>query len=367
MTMLCMFMIATPCLAVRTHKFNLYHEYKSSVLCILLGLSLVFGIVFGMRWDVGQDNLAYLDIYINNDTENKEYLFKFLNDSLYNAKIHYCIYFGLFAFLQCFLVFYTLKNQSYIWAFLVIALFGGHFFWDWMNGMRQEIASCIMLFGTNFIIKKNLKKYLLCVIVAMGFHISAIIFLLLYYFVVSGKNLCPKKLLQLAIYCVCIVIALTKIDILAKIFPAIELLNQIDELSHYSIYNENVLQNFADITKIGYLFYILCFINIIIILYYNKIRKYFDSKRFTIYYNFYYWGMICETLVASNMVLARPFRYFRIYKLIMIAYLLYYLYSHRNNINSLCFVSILLALLAGVILISITSPFNFYFDIPYAP
>lgn len=365
MTMLCMILISTPCLIARHSE--LYVCNKRNLLIILASLSLVFGIVFGMRWNVGQDNLSYLDIYINNDTEGKEFLFKFINDSLYNAKIHYSFYFGLYAFIQCILVFYTLKNQSYIWPFLVLALFGGHFFLDWMNGMRQEMASCIMLFGTNFIIKKKFYKYLICVIVAMGFHLSSVIFIFLYPIFVNCKNLCPKRFLQFVIYILCACIALKKIDVVAKIFPAIELLNSIDEISHYGVYNEDVLQKYSDITIIGYLFYILCFINLIVISYYNKLKKWFDSKRFTLYYNLYYWGIIFETLVASNMVLTRPFRYFRIYKLIIIAYLLYYLFRHRSTMNSMGFVCVFLSLIAGVILVSFTWPFNFYFEIPYAP
>ena len=54
-------------------------------------LALIFAIVFGMRWDVGKDNLAYLYSYQYLETERYEWIFKLITESLRREGIHYSI------------------------------------------------------------------------------------------------------------------------------------------------------------------------------------------------------------------------------------------------------------------------------------
>lgn len=55
---------------------------------------LSFAVLFGMRYDVGQDHLAYLDGYIN-PFLHKEYepLFALIRDTLSNAGVHPIVFF----------------------------------------------------------------------------------------------------------------------------------------------------------------------------------------------------------------------------------------------------------------------------------
>ncbi|MBD5328976.1 MAG: EpsG family protein [Bacteroides sp.] len=343
---------------------------KESRIISLILLSLVFSIVFGMRWRFGTDYPTYLRIFLLNDTGpyKSEWLFKFINDCLYEFNVHYWIYFGIAAFIQIFLLFYTLKNEAYLWVFLILSLFGGLFFFDWMNGMRQELASCVMLFGTNYIIKKDPLKYLLCIIIATGFHISALIFLLMYPLLYRGKSIVPSRRIQILMLVICAAVPLLVGDFLTRLFPILDLMQQMEgEGGYASRYNENVLQKYSDETNIGIMFYIFFGINSLIICYSSKLKKYFSGRRILIYYNMYFWGMIFETLLASNMVLVRPFRYFRIYKLIMIAYLLYYFYKHPTRLTTTLLVTIIAILVVCMGIKVYTAPFNFFFDVPEAP
>ena len=371
MTMLIMVLLGLP-------YYNTYSLNKDSIVKVKRGhklvsvflISLIFGTVFGLRWNVGTDYLAYLRIYIGNQTViySKEYLFKLLNDTLYNLNIHYSLYFGIFAFFQIFLLYFSLKKEAFLWIFIPLSLFGGLFFYDWMNGMRQEMASCIMLLGTNFIISKQPFKYFICLILAIGFHTSAILFILIYPIMVKGKSLTPNWKVQECLVASCAGVAVIVGDFFAKFLPILAVLQQMEGDGGYtSIYNEEMLQKFSDISNIGVMFYVFLFINILIIAYSNKIKSFFSGKKIIVYYNLYFWGMIFETLLSANMILIRPFRYFRIYKLIMIAYLLYYLYKNPSWRNSII-LGILIILLVGCVgLVCITHPYNFYFDIQEAP
>lgn len=57
---------------------------------------LSFAVVFGMRYDVGEDHLGYLDGYIN-PFLHKEYepLFALIRDTLSNAGVHPIVFCGL--------------------------------------------------------------------------------------------------------------------------------------------------------------------------------------------------------------------------------------------------------------------------------
>lgn len=365
----CMMCIIFPLANLNNDNIIFKNEKTVKFIGIVL-LSALFGVIFGMRWDVGTDNLEYLRIYIQNDTSRyeNEFLFKLLNDFGHAEHIHYSIYFTIFAFAQIFLLFYTLRKESYLWPFLILSLFGGHFFIDWMNAMRQEMASCIMLFATNYIIEKKPLKYLLCTIFAVGFHSSAVIFLLVYPILSGCKNLVPKIWIQLFLLIICVGITIVVGDILSKCLPFLDLLQQMEYAQDYANkYNANVLQKYSDMQHVGIMFYVFFVLNVIIIINSNKIKACFEGKRIMVYYNLYYWGIIFETILYTNMVLIRPFRYFRIYKLIIIAYLLSFLYRKHTLSSFVTFVFIIFILLACILIISYTKPFNFFFEIPYAP
>lgn len=50
-----------------------------------------------------------------------------------------------------------------------------------LNGLRQAIAMSLLLFAYQYIYEENFKKYLIVILVAAGFHYSAILFLFLYF------------------------------------------------------------------------------------------------------------------------------------------------------------------------------------------
>ena len=236
-----------------------------------------------------------------------------------------------------------------------------------MNGIRQETASCIAFYGVKYIINRQPWKYFFVIMIAFGFHTSALLLLPLYPLVVSGRNYTPNKWIQWILMLIPALLAIRRYDIFSRFFPILDQLQQIEAFSSYDQYNGDVLQKYSDITQIGILFYIFLGVNSIIIFTSKKLQLYFTDKNFRIYYNLYFWGMLCEMAVAQNMVLARPFRYFRIYKLTIIAYTLYYLVKHPSYTNIIVFILLIALMFAGLGLISIQSPFQFFFEVSYAP
>ena len=92
-------------------KFNWYNiDFILPIIC--------FSFIFGIRYNVGNDYMSYLDIYegyahyytIRDDLEIG---FEFVTRLMAETGLHYSIYFGLIAFLQIFLIYYTFRKDVY--------------------------------------------------------------------------------------------------------------------------------------------------------------------------------------------------------------------------------------------------------------
>ena len=93
-------------------KFNWYNiDFILPIIC--------FSFIFGIRYNVGNDYMSYLDIYegyahyytIRDDLEIG---FEFVTRLMAETGLHYSIYFGLIAFLQIFLIYYTFRKEGYL-------------------------------------------------------------------------------------------------------------------------------------------------------------------------------------------------------------------------------------------------------------
>jgi hypothetical protein len=131
-------------------------------------------------------------------------------------------------------------------------------------------------------------------------------------------------------------------------------------LSGYEMYTEDVLERFADITKIGVSMYVFILLDLIIVSYYKKMKCYYCGRKFNIVYDLYFFGTVLQTLFINNLVLARPFRYFRGCKLIIIAYLLFFLYKKGGlTVNAVVFFIVMILLLILFIATIKNEPFYF--------
>lgn len=324
---------------------------------------LFFSVIFGLRYDVGTDHLSYLESYqTGNDVERYEYIFQNVTIFLSSLDSHFFLYFALWAFIQLFFVYYALKDERYLMPYVAISLMMGQYFIHWMNGIRQDLAGCIFFYAISFIAEKRLLKYILFCVIAFGFHKSALLLLPLYPLLSSARNLTFNRFVQFVFLVFAFGVAITKRDFMSELFPIIDVFAlQLD----YDVYSENVIEKFADKTRAGdgISVRVLFLINLIIIYYSPKMKERFQSNKFTICYNLYYWGAVSQLFFINNMLLARPFRYFRLFNMLMIAYLLYYLCKPKLTKKNFVVVSILMFLLLLLFVATIINePFYFIWD-----
>ena len=313
---------------------------------VLLFLSFAF--VFGCRWDVGVDYLDYLYTYLRGGSQRHEMLFGLVEYYLSENGYHYAFYFGFWALWDIVLLFYCVKDHKYIFPFLALMLMLASTYLSMMNTMRQNAAMVVFLVSLHYIDKRKLVKYLVCCLVAMTLHKSAVILFALYPILLIKNDWFKSIWLQLLLYAVCFYLQFY-FDSVAQWIekPFTWFSEEVD----YEQYNMNMLfsdrwsrDKFGQNTGLGPI------INLIrvlpVILYSRKLKLYFNFPLFKILYTLWFFGVLLALLFGSSIILNRIVMYFTIVKPIMYSFFLYYCFKSKNNLNILLGVVIILLYMA---------------------
>lgn len=128
----------------------------------------IFILVSGIRWDVGVDQLSYLEDYLamQNGTfvereRGIEPGYLLISQLCANLDIHYSVYFAVLAFLEVYFVILAFRNDRKIVPVLLALIVMGGYYFSWMNGIRQNIVACSFVFACKYIVDRNWKAYLI--------------------------------------------------------------------------------------------------------------------------------------------------------------------------------------------------------------
>lgn len=155
------------------------------IFVMFFGIFIIF--LSGIRWETGTDWEPYYNYFIKNN-----YMNDFIQDEVhfeigyamlnFIAKEVFSSYSGLLFLIATIIVFlkyftiYQYAAYPLVGLFINFINFNGDLF-----PVRQMIAVAICAFAVRYIIQRNQIYFILFVICAMSFHISAIIFLPAYY------------------------------------------------------------------------------------------------------------------------------------------------------------------------------------------
>ncbi|RKF44749.1 hypothetical protein BCY92_17065 [Bacillus wiedmannii] len=251
-------------------KFKLLWYFHFIVICIFL---IFFA---GLRYNIGIDYVSHERIYENiqsgllenfsNTNQEKGYfiLNKIFND--FNVMLFFI------ALVTLTIKFKVIKDNS-IYIFLTLYLYYCLFFIRYDMGLvTQGIAAAIIMYSYNYIIEKKQVKFILSVLIASLFHISAIIFIPFYWII--RKEYTVKFIV---------------IGILFSFFMAFSLMfNQIFEyisvlIPRYSVYVNNEASFDISVNMFKRLIFLLIFT--------YTIKKYYrDNKSYNIFLNMYFFG-----------------------------------------------------------------------------
>lgn len=299
---------------------------------------LFFAIIFGCRYNVGVDYPHYLEDYLYGFDREYEFLFRIISQGMASAGIHYAFYFTLWAFIQIFLLYYTFRNYRFLFPYLAFFLIFGSYYLSMMNIIRQQLAACIFLFSIQYIEKKQTLKYYLCVLLAFCFHKSAVLLIPIYPLFVWKKDWFANLKIQLLLYCIAFYLSF-KYDLVVNLFSGA--FNLFSSSVGYENYMEGILYNetLNDMTKFGNNtglgIYVSVFLSLPIIIYSKKLKSFYNSNFFLIFYSLWFVRIMADFMVGDSIVLNRPFVYVYDVKIFILACFVYYCFATKKIFNYL--------------------------------
>lgn len=328
---------------------SLLNKDKSQMDGYMICYILFFTIIAAIRWRVGVDSVTYIKIFQEGEVrpDSKEFLWDWLVRFVHNHGLHFVIGTATAAFLQIYLLYRSTKEYKFILIWLPIVLFGGRYFFDLMNGVRQMIAACGYVFLTRFVLERKFVHFLVGIFLLSGIHQSVLIMLPTYFFtyIPFNKLMLPnRRSIALSILLICVFVGQRASfqNILAYIEPILSITGY---ESHESFY-ANVLQgNGTERLSFGptMISFLLC--SIAAVWYGPQLKEEYETRipYFQIWYllAFIYsctYFLFCNT---SHMLI-RPFQYFEMFQAIILSLLLHKLYTTKCRFNYPFYILILI-------------------------
>ncbi|MGE9313498.1 EpsG family protein [Niabella sp. CJ426] len=147
---------------------------------------LFFIVMGGIRWETGTDWYAYLNFFERNDSWKEfkesdfEIGFSFIN---YIIKFLFNSYTALlipFSFFTISLKANIIVQKDYFKYGIVSLLIYYSYYLGDMFFVRQSLSLSITFFSISYIISRDLKRFILCIVVASLIHVSALLFIFAY-------------------------------------------------------------------------------------------------------------------------------------------------------------------------------------------
>lgn len=304
---------------------------------------LIFAFFSGVRWNVGVDHLSYLSYY-NELLNKRQFLsremepgFLFISKIFASLNIHFTVYFAFLAFLQIFFVYYAVKNERYLMPFLGMLILLGPQYLSWMNGIRQMLAATIFVFSIQYISKRRLIPYIICILLATSIHKSAILLLIFYF--IPQRDFFKNRYINIGLVIATLIIGLTP-----TFMNAISSFENILAFIGYDRYAErfDIMLTYEREMNLGPRRLSILFLNILNIWYAPKLKKVFKNTNYLIYFNFSFIGILLYNLFANTShIFLRPVSYFTIFLALTTSYLLYYLKPQKKYPISIGFLIVL--------------------------
>ncbi|ROS80244.1 EpsG family protein [Muribaculaceae bacterium Isolate-042 (Harlan)] len=296
---------------------------------------LFFTFISAIRWNVGVDSSSYFVTFLSGDsyvgTKEEEHVWGLWQNFIYNNRISPAIGLGGAAFVQIFFLTDALKRYRRILITLPFILFGSHYFMDYSNAVRQMMAASIFVWGTQFIVNRNLIKYILTILLAASFHHSAVV-LCIIYFLPTDIDTSKYRWLWIGILTSCLIIGRTP-----SFQHIADTMNYLTVLIGYDNYGNRVsdmLSGGYDNEKLAFGPMMLSFylIGIFTMWYAPKLKETYGKyiPQFDLWYflsNIY----ICIYFLVCNIshIFIRPTMYFELFQMIMASLLLLYFISRK--------------------------------------
>jgi len=326
---------------------------------------LILSIVIGFRYEVGVDWEGYKQTFelikANPQVQfNDQYMeigFFFINRIIADLGLSYQWMFFVVTFITWYFYFKSLPD--FLLPLLLFFLFVDEYFFWGMNGVRQFTAMSIWMLATQYIITKNVKKYILLLLLASLIHRSVLI-LIPFYFIPYDKLYNRYFWTGLFIFSLIIGSSNQFIDYIESI--TIYLGQKIEVIGIYIRHIDRNRLIIAEETHVGLGFLFKTIVNLFTILISDHVIKKYPKT--TIYFILLFIGSILFNLSYNIALIGRVNNYFLIFRSAVLAISVYHFWHiprYRIAVIGFCSLYFLLFLVATFNSSNMCNPYRFSF------
>lgn len=330
-----------------------YKKWKITLVPII-----IYAIIMGVRYKVGIDYSAYKALYTNDyGADRIEPGFQFIMSILRNLDFHYSLFFGTVAFLQIYFIYRAIKQYPDLYGFLAFTFMFGCAWYEYANGLRQELAFCIFVFSLKFVLEKKWFKHYLLIALAFSMHKSAIVLALLYPLFQLKKDWFTNVKIQLMLLAGALVVM--QINVVQSTIQQIEGL--ITLLGYDNYLEGRSEEKITTDVELGIGFFVTLCINIIQIVNSNKVKKYFNRTWLHYAYNLYFIGVLWLYIFITSQLFNRVNYYLYGFQYIIGAFTLAYLWNTKRKALFWILIGLYLLLFIGYVSNIETSSIGYIF------
>lgn len=347
---------------------NLKRDNKYAIISIIS--IFVFSLVIGLRYYVGGDYVGYLDDFnsfnlgISYSDSRYELGYYLLMIILKLLGLTYPFLFIAVSFLQIFFIYNWISNYKYLLPGVIYFYFTTLYLFESMNIMRQALSFSILLYSTVYIHKSDKIKFISMVLLAASFHKSAIFFLPFYFFL--NKEWIRNKFIQIGLM---VLAFLSSQFLFDEFFLKIKILAELFDYQGYSEFTSDMFLE-SDDQSMGVGLYFIFSVDLILLLYSDKLKEVFKKGTYVVYHNMFFIGALLTAAFGgtNSIALGRFMFYFVSFRIVVLSFLCYYLFRiNRNKINYLIGITVIMAYLVWFISAiskgaAWCSPFQFVFQ-----
>lgn len=299
----------------------------------IIVLLLAFTFVFGCRWGVGRDYFRYLLSFTRAIPERYDFLFLSISQMIKSAGFHYSVFFGFWAFVDVFLLYFAVREFKFIFPYIAFFLIFGSFYLPMMNTIRQEVAAGVFLISIYFVDNKKLWGFIICCIIAVMLHRLSMILFIAYPLLRVGKDWFDNVYVQLALYVFAIFIHFNGDILIRWIEVPFELITGAMDYEQYRY--ETILEaewdnrnRFGNNTGLGIIVNILK--NIPIFLLSKQLKDFYNSSYFNLLYVLYYVSVLSSLIFGSSIILNRVNYFFGYFQVIILSFYAYFCFNVKK-------------------------------------
>lgn len=328
---------------------------------------MFISLLMGFRYQVGTDWEQYLAYYLDvlhnglnwqEITDSRmEPLYGILNVCSAFFNLPSQLFFALIMSLHLILLYKSFDRYVFLLPYGLFFYITTFFFFS-LNGQRQSLAICVFFFSLRYIFRKDILRYMCCILIAFLIHYSSIILFPVYFLYLGIMKFLDRRWILLLLYGV-------------SFFLFDYILNFIVEVVSMYTTNAKYLKSLSALgnwdmeVSSGLGILATHCVDVLLIIYSKKLRQAFQNNHFSLLFRIFMVGALAANIFGNDVFLSRLPLAMESLRFLMLAFLVYYLWNINKSGFNFCFGLALIILYLGMFTVAIyngaggCSPFQF--------